>query len=180
EMQAAITKRLESLVGDMRSQLREKNIRHGGVTREGQTLRVRFRDADTRTKAREVILNSIGELNVAERDDGQDFLLVATLKPEAVKRTQEYALKQNIQTLHNRIYELGVAEPVIQQQGADRVVVQLPGVQDTAKAKEILGRTATLEIRMVDEENSNPAALASARQGQVPFGDEFYVERNGQ
>jgi preprotein translocase subunit SecD len=90
------------------------------------------------------------------------------------------ALKQNIQTLHNRINELGVAEPVIQQQGADRVVVQLPGVQDTAKAKEILGRTATLEVRMVDEENMNAAALAAAQAGQVPFGDEFYVERNGQ
>jgi preprotein translocase subunit SecD len=180
DMQAAITKRLESLVGDVRSQLREKNIRHGGVSREGQTLRVRFRDAETRAKAREVLLNSIGELNFTERDDGQDFLLVATLKPDAIKRTQEYALKQNITTLHNRINELGVAEPVIQQQGADRVVVQLPGVQDTAKAKDILGRTASLEIRMVDEEKMNPETLAAAARGQVPFGDEFYVERNGQ
>jgi preprotein translocase subunit SecD len=180
DMQAAITKRLESLVGDVRSQLRDKNLRHGGVAREGQTLRIRFRDAETRDQARSVILNAIGELNLAEREDGRDFLLVATLKPEAVKRTEEYALKQNITTLHNRINELGVAEPVIQQQGADRVVVQLPGVQDTAKAKEILGRTASLEIRMVDEERSNPAALAAAAKGQVPFGDEFYVDRNGQ
>ncbi len=180
DMQAAITKRLESLAGDLRSQLRERNVRHGGITREGQTLRVRFRDAATRDKAREVIVSNLPDLNVAEREDGQDLLLVATLKPEAIKRTQEYALKQNITTLHNRINELGVAEPVIQQQGADRVVVQLPGVQDTAKAKDILGRTASLEIRMVDEERMSPETLAAAAKGQVPFGDEYYVERNGQ
>ena len=180
DMQAAITKRLESLAGDLRSQLRERNIRHGGITREGQTLRVRFLEAPTRDKARELIVSNLSELNVAEREDGQDLLLVATLKPEAIKRTQEYALKQNITTLHNRINELGVAEPVIQQQGADRVVVQLPGVQDTAKAKDILGRTASLEIRMVDEERMNPETLAAAAKGQVPFGDEYYVERNGQ
>jgi len=180
DMQAAITKRLESLAGDLRSQLRDKGIRHGGVTREGQTLRIRFRDAATRDKARSAILDSLTELALAEREDGQDLLLVATLKPEAIKRTQEYALKQNITTLHNRINELGVAEPVIQQQGADRVLVQLPGVQDTAKAKDILGRTASLEIRMVDEERMNPEALAAAAKGQVPFGDEYYVERNGQ
>jgi len=180
DMQAAITKRLESLAGDLRSQLRERDIRHGGITREGQTLRVRFRDAAARDKAREVIASNLPDLNVAEREDGQDWLLVATLKPEAIKRTQEYALKQNITTLHNRINELGVAEPVIQQQGADRVLVQLPGVQDTAKAKEILGRTASLEIRMVDEERMNPEALAAAAKGEVPFGDEYYVERNGQ
>ena len=180
DMQAAITKRLESLAGDLRSQLRERDIRHGGITREGQTLRVRFRDAAARDKAREVIASNLPDLNVAEREDGQDLLLVATLKPEAIKRTQEYALKQNITTLHNRINELGVAEPVIQQQGADRVLVQLPGVQDTAKAKDILGRTASLEIRMADEERMNPEALAAAAKGQVPFGDEYYVERNGQ
>jgi len=117
---------------------------------------------------------------LVEAGTGEDLRLVATLKPEAAKRTQEFAIKQNIQTLHNRINELGVAEPIIQQQGADRIIVQLPGVQDPAKAKEILGRTATLEIRMVDEENMNPSALAAAAAGQVPFGDEYFVERNGQ
>jgi preprotein translocase subunit SecD len=180
DMQAAIQKRLESLAADARSQLREKNVRHGGITREGQTLRVRFRDAATRDKAREALLNAFPDMAITEREDGQDLLLVAALKPEAVRRTQEYALKQNITTLHNRINELGVAEPVIQQQGTDRVVVQLPGVQDTAKAKDILGRTASLEIRMVAEEHMNPGALESAARGQVPFGTEYYVERNGQ
>jgi preprotein translocase subunit SecD len=104
---------------------------------------------------------------------------VATLRPEAVKRTQEYALKQNITTLHNRINELGVAEPIIQQQGADRIVIQLPGVQDPTRAKRLIGRTATLELRMVDEEKMTPENLAAAERGQPPFGTEYYVERNG-
>ncbi len=179
DMQAAVTKRLESLAGDARSQLRDKNIRHSGITREGQTIRVRFRDADAREKAKRVIQDGIADLALTESQDGEEFRLTATIKPEAVKRTQDYALKQNITTLHNRINELGVAEPVIQQQGADRIVVQLPGVQDTAKAKDILGRTASLEIRMVDEERMNADTLAAAARGEVPFGTEYYVERNG-
>ena len=180
DMQAAITKRLESMAADLRTSLREKNVRHGGITREGQTLRVRFREQATRDAARNAMLDSFPDLAIIEREDGQDLLLVSSLKPEAVKRTQDYALRQNITTLHNRINELGVAEPVIQQQGLDRVVVQLPGVQDTAKAKDILGRTASLEIRMVAEEHMNPAALDAGAKGQPPFGTEYFVERNGQ
>ena len=180
DMQAALVKRLESLAADARSQLRDRGIRHGGITREAQTLRVRFRDTGTRDKARAALLDAFPDFVITEREDGQDLLLVAALKPEAVRRTQDYALKQNITTLHNRINELGVAEPVIQQQGADRVVVQLPGVQDTAKAKDILGRTASLEIRMVAEEHMTPEALVAAARGQVPFGTEYFVERNGQ
>ncbi len=180
DMQGATTKRLESIAGDIRSQLRERSVRHGGVTREGQTLRVRFRDAEMRDRAREAILANLPDLAVTERGDGQDLLLVATLKPEAIKRNQDYALKQNITTLHNRINELGVAEPIIQQQGAERIVVQLPGVQDVTRAKRLIGRTATLEIRMVAEEHMNPEALAAGARGQPPFGTEYYVERNGQ
>ena len=103
---------------------------------------------------------------MSDKDEGGEFLLQATLKPEAEKRIQESAVQQNLVTLRNRVNELGVAEPVIQQQGADRIVVQLPGVQDTARAKDILGRTATLEVRMVDEEHQ---AVAGA---QPPFGDD--------
>jgi len=180
DMQAAILKRLESVARDVRAELRAKEIRDGGIRREGQNVRVQFRDAAARDKARGVLLNAFADLNVVERDTGQDYLLVVSLKPEALKRTQEYALQQNITTLHNRINELGVAEPIIQQQGADRVVVQLPGVQDTAKAKDILGRTATLEVRLVDEEKMTPESLAAAARGQVPFGTDYYVERNGQ
>ena len=178
DMKAAVAKRAESLAGDMRTQLRDKNVRHSGITREGNNIVVAFRDAETRNKAREVISEQLPDLTLADAGSGSELRIIASIRPEAQKRTQEFALKQNIQTLHNRINELGVAEPVIQQQGADRVVVQLPGVQDTAKAKEILGRTATLEIRMVDHDNMNPAAIAAARAGQVPFGDEFYIERD--
>jgi len=152
DMQAAITKRLDAYAGDMRSLLREKNLRHAGISREGQTLRLRFRDAATRDKASTVIAEQLPVLTQARRDDGQDQLIVATLKPEALKNEQDSAIKQNIVTLGRRVNQLGVAEPVIQQQGADRIVVQLPGVQDTTKAKDILGRTATLEVRLVDEE----------------------------
>jgi preprotein translocase subunit SecD len=165
---AAITKRVENLTGDLRAQLREKNIRHGGIARDGQSIRIRFREAAVREQARAYILNNIPDLNVAERDDGQDLLLVCSVKPDFNKRVQETALQQNMMTLHKRVNELGVAEPVIQQQGADRIVVQLPGVQDTSRAKEILGRTATLEVRLVDEE--------AMRSGST-FGVDVFPER---
>jgi len=180
DMQAASAKRIETLAADARTTLREKGIRHGGVTREREQIRVRFRDAATREQARALLLSSIGEVTLTERDDGQDLLLVGTLRPEALKKNQEFALKQNITTLHNRINELGVAEPIIQQQGENRIVVQLPGVQDVTRAKRLIGRTATLELRMVDEEKmAQPEVVAQAMRGQVPFGDEVYVERNG-
>ncbi|HMA90016.1 MAG TPA: protein translocase subunit SecD [Burkholderiales bacterium] len=180
DMQAAITKRLDSVASDLRTTLRDKNVRHLGVTRQGDTLRVRFSDPAMRDRARDLIASTQPDLTVTDRDEGSDYLLVCSLKPQALRRTQEYAIKQNITTLHNRINELGVAEPVIQQQGADRVVVELPGVQDTARAKEILGRTASLEIRMVDEDKMRPDILAAAAKGEVPFGDDYYVDRNGQ
>ena len=161
---------------DLRSLLRDKNIRHAGITRDGNNVLIKFRDAETRDKGKNAIADSTADLQLAERQDGTDFTLVGTLGLPAQKKIQEFAIKQNITTLHNRINELGVAEPVIQQQGGDRIVVQLPGVQDTAKAKDILGRTATLEIRMVDD---SAGALEAARQGQVPFGTELYTERGG-
>ena len=178
DMEAALTKRAESLAGDIRSALREKNIRHGGIARAGQSVEVRARDAATLEAAENLIKDQFTELQTERSNAGGEPKLVATITPVAAKRVQEQALKQNITTLHNRINELGVAEPVIQQQGADRIVVQLPGVQDTAKAKDILGRTATLEIRMVDE--SAEARAAELSNGPVPFGTERYLERNGQ
>ncbi|NKE69032.1 protein translocase subunit SecD [Ramlibacter sp. RBP-2] len=178
DMQAALTKKAESLAGDLRSVLREKNIRHGGITRNGQAVEVRLRDAQTLQQARAVIADQFADLLVAETPDGTEFKLVGSIKPEAARLVQEQALRQNMVTLHNRINELGVAEPVIQQQGLDRIVVQLPGVQDTAKAKDILGRTATLEVRMVDE--SAEARAAELGTGPVPFGAEKYIERGGQ
>ena len=180
DMKGALTKRLDSTGADLRSLLRDKNIRHSGITRERETIVIRFRDTETRDKARAAIDSTQGDLTLAEGQDGSDFKLTATLKPQAELRIQEFAIKQNITTLHNRINELAVSEPVIQQQGADRIVVQLPGIQDTAKAKDILGRTATLEVRMVDDENSsNPTVMEAAAKGQPPMGTEYYVERGG-
>jgi preprotein translocase subunit SecD len=152
DMRQALEKRMETLAGELRTALREKNVRHGGVSRSGSTLEVRFRDEATRRQAEDVMRDFNRDLVLREDGSGEDLKLVITLNPNATRDIQSNALKQNITTLHNRINELGVAEPVIQQQGADRVVVQLPGVQDVARAKQILGRTATLEIRLVDED----------------------------
>jgi preprotein translocase subunit SecD len=178
DMQAALTKKAESLSGDLRTVLREKNIRHGGISRAGQTIEIRFRDVQALEAATRILADQFAELQVVSAPDGTDTKLVASIKPPAARTIQEQALKQNMVTLHNRINELGVAEPVIQQQGLDRIVVQLPGVQDTAKAKDILGRTATLEVRLVDE--SAEARAAESGSGPVPFGSERYLERNSQ
>ncbi len=177
DMQGATTKRLDSTGADLRSLFRDKNIRHGGISREGERIVIRFRDTETRDKARDVLQDNQPDLALADQGDGTDLRINATLKPAALKKIQESAVKQNMGTLHNRINELGVAEPVITQQGADRIVVQLPGIQDVAQAKKLLGRTATLEIRMVDD---SPGALQAAMSGQVPFGTDLYVERGGQ
>jgi preprotein translocase subunit SecD len=173
-----LTKRAESLSGDLRTSLREKNIRHSGISREGQTIEVKFRDAAIRAEGLAVLQDQFPDLQTVATADGAEFKLTASIKPDAARRIQGQALKQNITTLHNRINELGVADPVIQQQGLDRIVVQLPGVQDTAKAKDILGRTATLEVRMVDE--SGEARAAEAGTSMVPFGSERYLESSGQ
>jgi preprotein translocase subunit SecD len=176
DMQAALTQRVEALVGDLRTTFREKDLRHGGMSRNGQTIEMRLRDAKQLQAAQDLIAAQFADLQINSVADGNEFRLTATIKPEAARLVQAQALKQNITTLHNRINELGVAEPVIQQQGLDRIVVQLPGVQDTAKAKDILGRTATLEVRMVDESTE---ARAAEQGGIVPFGTERYLERDG-
>jgi preprotein translocase subunit SecD len=177
DMQAALTQRVESITGDLRSLLREKDIRHGGISRNGQTVEIRLRDAKQLEAAKRLLSAQFPDLQTQDVAEGAEFRMVVSVKPEAARKVQEQALKQNITTLHNRINELGVAEPVIQQQGLDRIVVQLPGVQDTAKAKDILGRTATLEVRMVDE--STEARAAEQPGGIVPFGAERYLEREG-
>jgi preprotein translocase subunit SecD len=177
DMQAALSKKAESLSGDIRVVLREKNVRHSGISRNGQTIEIRFRDAAAADAAKLVLQDQFPDLEVAESASGADLKLVASIKPAAARAVQDQALKQNITTLHNRINEFGVAEPVIQQQGLDRIVVQLPGVQDVAGAKKLIGRTATLEIRMVDE--GTEARAAELGSGAVPFGSERYPERSG-
>ena len=178
DMAGALTKRAESLSGDLRLALRDKNVRHAGISRDGQTIQVKASDEQTARAIQNVLTDQFPDLAVTTAPDGAELRLTATIKPEAARRVQDQALKQNITTLHNRINELGVSEPVIQQQGIDRIVVQLPGVQDTAKAKDILGRTATLEVRLVDE--SSEARAAEAGRGPVPFGSERFPDRTGQ
>lgn len=166
DMASALTKRVEAMTGEIRLLLREKNIRHAGITRDGNALEVRFRDAATRTQALDLMTAQMPDMTWVAGGAGEDLTLTGSLRPEAARRVQDQALKQNITTLHNRVNELGTSEPVIQQQGLDRVVVQLPGVQDTARAKDIIGRTATLEIRMVDD--SAEARAAAQGSGPVP------------
>jgi len=179
DMKAALNKKVEGYVNELRTTLREQKIASAGVTREGMTVIVRFRDAATREKASVAITKASPDLSLREVEEGGEFRLIASVRPEALKRSQEFALQQNITTLRNRVNELGVAEPVIQQQGADRIVVQLPGVQDTAKAKELLGRTAALEVRMVAEDLNDVASLQAGAAGNPPFGTEYYTERGG-
>jgi len=179
DMKAALSKAAERFVGDFRIALRKERISYVGVTREGETVQIRFNNDDELIKAKAIISKEYPNLTLTESSSGEEKLLKASLNLVEQKRIQDFAIKQNIQTLHNRINELGVAEPIIQQQGADRVVVQLPGVQDTAKAKDILGRTATLEIRLVDEEKSDAATLEKAEKGQAPLGDDVFKDRDG-
>ena len=177
DMKSALTKKAEALTGDIRTLLRDKNLRHAGIARDGTAIDVRFRDRETLTAARNLLTDQLADMQWLEAPEGSEFKLTGSLKPEAAKRVQDSAITQNITTLHNRVNELGTSEPVIQQQGADRVIVQLPGVQDTARAKDIIGRTATLELRMVD--GSAEAQAAVAGNGPVPFGTERYTDRDG-
>ena len=176
DMKAALDKAADRYTTDIRSLMREKKLLYAGVAREGPNAVVRFRDGAERAKARVEIEKAFPDLVLREADAAGELRLIASLKPEAQKRIQDGAVQQNITILRNRVNELGVAEPIVQQQGGDRVVVQLPGVQDTARAKDILGRTASLEIRMVNDE---PGALEAAIAGQPPFGSDVFTERGG-
>jgi preprotein translocase subunit SecD len=174
DMKGALDKAADRYTADIRSLMREKKVLYSGIGREGSNVVIRFKDDAERTKARAAIESSFPDLALRDQEAaGGDLRLVAGLKPEAQKRIQDGAVQQNITILRNRVNELGVAEPIIQQQGADRVVVQLPGVQDTARAKDILGRTATLEIRMVNDE---PGAQPG---GAGAFGSELLQDRDG-
>ncbi len=179
DMKGALTKAADRYLADIRSTLRGKEIRYAGLSRDGQNVVVKFRDGQTRDQAAAEIGKQNPDLLLNSGDAGSEYTITAALRPEVQKRIQEFAIQQNITTLRNRVNELGVAEPIVQQAGSDRVVVQLPGVQDTAKAKDILGRTATLEVRMVDEEHSDAASLQAAIGGQPPFGDELLYDREG-
>jgi preprotein translocase subunit SecD len=177
DLDEALDKRLQGLEGELRALLRDKDVRHAGLRRSGDRLEVHFRDAPTRDQARNVIHDAQPELGLADEGGAAEPVLTVTLSPAARSTVRDNALHQNITTLKNRINELGVAEPVIQQQGADRVVVELPGVQDTARAKNIIGRTATLEARLVD--TSAEALAATGGSAPVPFGSERFTAGRG-
>ncbi len=178
DMDAAITKAEERYMSDLRSDMRAEKIRYRTITRNDEGgLLIRFRDSNERDKGLQLIDDDYNELEASSADtDADDPRLIVTMSEQVLLETQKLALQQNIVTLRKRVNELGVAEPVIQQQGLNRVVVQLPGVQDTARAKEILGATATLEFRLVDEKNSPQDAIDRA----APAGSELYYERTGQ
>lgn len=174
DMKAAIEKRVESNAADLRTLLRDKDIRQTGIDRRGSEIVVKFADEAQRDRGYDQMRLSQPDMTFTTGRDGSDYVVRATMSEKAIRDVQDYAIKQNIGTLRNRINELGVAEPVIAQQGATGIVVELPGVQDTAKAKDILGRTATLEIRMVDD---TPEAYTQMASGTVPFGDELFSDR---
>ena len=175
DTKGVLNKRLQGLQASVRSLLRDKNVRHAGISRSGDAIEIKFREPETRAKGREALASQLGELVFQEGTNGTDLTLIASYNPEALKRTVEEAVAQNISTLSKRVNELGVAEPVIQRQGADRIVVQLPGVQDVSRAKDIIGRTATLEVRMVDE----TVMRGTEETAAVPFGSELFKVGKG-
>lgn len=186
DMKSVLDKALETATSDFRATLREQNVPYAGVSREGNSLSVKFRDAETRSKGLSELKQRFGGMEFNDSDSSSDFRLTAALKPQEEQSIQKAAVQQNLTTLRNRVNELGVAEPVIQQQGFDRIVVQLPGMQDTTRAEAILGRTATLQVRMVeahlnaDSRDYSPEKIEAAKRGVIPAGTELlYSSREG-
>jgi preprotein translocase subunit SecD len=176
DMDAAVDLAIERYTGELRTILREAKIRYASIRAEGSGVRILFRSAADRDKAHDVIRKESPTLQLEDFDEGERIGLLASPNEQETRDIRQFALQQNILTLRNRVNELGVAEPVIQQQGTQRIVVQLPGVQDTAQAKRILGATATLEYRAVDIEHD----VAQAVAGKVPAGSRLYRERSGE
>jgi preprotein translocase subunit SecD len=177
DMEAAISQALDRYETDFRTLLRDQRIRYKSVRRDGDTVRVVLENADDRSAAARVIADADRELSINDRQVGTDFELVVRMTEEQVRQRQDFAIEQNTVTLRNRVNELGVSEPVVQRQGADRIVVQLPGIQDPAQAERVLGATATLEFRLVDEVNS---PFEARERGRAPLGSALYEDRNGQ
>ncbi|MCE2869968.1 MAG: protein translocase subunit SecD [Oxalobacteraceae bacterium] len=175
DTKAVLAKRVQGIQTGVRALLVEKRIRFAGISREGDVVEIRMRDEETRQATRAVLNSQIADLTLVDAADAEGLKLRATLSPQALKRTLEEAVQQNISTLSKRVNELGVAEPVIQQQGSDRIVVQLPGVQDVSRAKDIIGRTATLEVRMVDDSVRRGTEETSA----IPIGSELFKVGKG-
>lgn len=176
DMNAALNQALNRYETDFRTMLRDERIRYKGVRREGMLVRVVLGSEEDRRRAADVITESDPLLVMDERESGEDYELVVRMSEQQVKDRQNFAIEQNIITLRNRVNELGVSEPVVQRQGPDRIVVQLPGIQDPAQAERVLGATATLEFRLVDESN-NP--FEAQERGRAPLGSQLYQRRDG-
>ena len=182
DLRAAANKFVERYLGDARGLLREKKVRYSGIGREGERITIRFREPEQRAAALKLLAGEMPDLAIREQESGDESALVATIKPEVVKRDQELAVQQNIQTLRNRVNELGVSEPLVQQQGPDRIVVELAGCLDPGRCKDIIGRTATLEVRMVSEEHaSGPGqdAFMAYKDQPAPFGTDKFFDQEG-
>ncbi|QDE30626.1 MULTISPECIES: protein translocase subunit SecD [Shewanella] len=175
DMGEAVRKMEEAKIADFRSQLREEKIRYAGIRKTPNGIAIKFRDAETVDQAETYLKTRSNDMTYTDASSGDEFMLLATMSDAYLKQIKEEALQQNITTIRNRVNELGVAEPVVQRQGAERIIVELPGVQDTARAKEILGATASIEFRMVDDK----ADVSAAASGRVPPGDEVYQRREG-
>ena len=175
DMGEAIRKMEEAKIADFRSQLREEKIRYAGIRKTPKGIAIKFRDAETVDQAETYLKTRSNDMTYTDASSGNEFMLLATMSDAYLKQIKEEALQQNITTIRNRVNELGVAEPVVQRQGAERIIVELPGVQDTARAKEILGATASIEFRMVDDK----ADVSAAANGRVPAGSEVYHRREG-
>ncbi|MFT6131445.1 MAG: preprotein translocase subunit SecD [Shewanella sp.] len=175
DMGEAIRKMEEAKIADFRSQLREEKIRYAGIRKTPKGIAIKFRDAETVDQAETYLKTRSNDMTYTDASSGNEFMLLATMSDAYLKQIKEEALQQNITTIRNRVNELGVAEPVVQRQGAERIIVELPGVQDTARAKEILGATASIEFRMVDDK----ADVSAAANGRVPAGAEVYQRREG-
>ena len=180
DMKGALDRAADRNASDIRSLMREKKIQYGGVDKSGETIAVKFSDPVQREKASREIGDSNKDLLIKEDGAAQDLRLVITLKEEAKKKLADSAIEQNQKVLGNRINALGLTEPIIQRQGADRIVIQVPGASDPARLKDVIGRTGTLELRMVEADNSkNSAALQAAQNGNVPYGTELMNDRDG-
>ncbi|PIW60719.1 protein translocase subunit SecD [Shewanella sp. CG12_big_fil_rev_8_21_14_0_65_47_15] len=175
DMGEAIRKMEEAKIADFRAQLREEKIRYAGIRSNANGIEVKFRDAESLASAERFLKSRSNDMVFSDASRGEDFALQAVMSETYLKQIKEEALQQNITTIRNRVNELGVAEPVVQRQGAERIIVELPGVQDTARAKEILGATASIEFHMVDDK-ADPNA---AQSGRVSAGSEVYQRREG-
>jgi preprotein translocase subunit SecD len=182
DMKAVMDKAVDRYTGEVRALLRDKKVYYNGLAREGEKVVVRFKEKALRDQAEKLIAEQVPDLAVRDTSTAEEFQITATIKPEALVRTRESALQQNITTLRNRVNELGVSEPIVQQSGPDRILVQLAGVQDTARAKDIIGRTATLEVRLVAEDQATSPgkdAFAAFKSQPAPFGTTKLLDDEG-